>query len=1241
MKTFYSSRTIRSLLTMILLLLSDLLFAQGQGRVNIFELMERRDLRLSEIDAIARKHFDVVGRERGTGHKQYERWKFEMQFHLDEKGYLLPAGYDAQQYQAAASSMEAPAQAGAWTESGPTSWNRTSGWNPGVGRITAIAVSPSDTSIIYITTPGGGIWKSSQGGNQWVPLADYNNAMMNMFSVAVDPSNPDIVLAGNTSGTVYKSTDGGYTWTSRNGNAGNTKKIIFHPTDQQILYAVGTSGISKSIDGGNTFVRKFSGGVEDIEFQPGNPAIMIASGNSIFRSSDGGETWATLGAANGVNFSARTLVSVSPNNPQVVYAVQANGSEFGRMLRSVDGGNTFITTVTGSATSGTNYFGYETTGTGTGGQASYDMAMTVNPLNANEVHIAGIICWKSTNGGTSFVAETAWSLPNSIGYNHADVHVLEWVGKTIYSGSDGGIYKSTDLGDNWTDLTRGLGIRQFYRIAVAKTDAITLTGGAQDNGSSVMRTTGWVDWLGADGMDCLVSPLDAKIIFGTSQYGSLYRTIDGGNSRTNLSKPENGAWVTPLAIESNSNNFYAGFVGVYKYTNNGASYTKISGSVITSLVTSLAVAPSNSNYIYASTGTVLYVTKDGGATWTSYTAPASINSFDVHPTDPEKVWITCNSTTNRVLVSTNAGVSFTNISGNLPAVAARSVKVDDTPNEGIYAALNIGVYYTNKNMTGWINLTDNLPQVAINEIEIHKTAGKIRIGTYGRGAWERALYTACSAPVSLTATNITTSEATVNWAADAAATGYNVEYKTTASSTWNTAIANTQQTSYTITGLAQGTSYDWRVNIICSSGTSDYAASAFTITTQCPDPANLQAANLTTNAATLSWSAAAGATSYTLEYKTSASQTWTNISSSLTATSYELSGLAEGTTYDWRVQATCTAGNGNFATAQFATRITCNAPVNLQATNIASTSATLSWAAVSGATGYDVETKLSSSGTWTVRAAGITSTNYNLAGLTASSVYDWRVRTNCGTLGGYSTYAQSQLTTTAAPCTDNYESNNTNKQAKSIGYPSSITASIGSGTDVDWFKFTTTTSATKIRITLSNLPANYDVYLYDKGLRELGRSVQTGTTSELVIYNGTATRATYYIKVQGANSSSFSASSCYSLMLESSSVNFTPSFNDVTQSNIISPQVMEETSKWKMYPNPARGLVNINFSSSERTKGQLQIIDMSGKILQNKTVDIIAGSNFYSLDLKQYVRGIYMIRLSTGKKSFTNKLLIE
>lgn len=184
---------------------------QAQDRVNIWELMERRDLRLSEIDALAKRHFDLVGRVRGTGYKQYERWKYEKQFHLDQNGYILPADYDALQYQQASTEMAAPTQAGAWTELGPQYWSRTTSWNPGVGRITSIAVFPANTNIIYVTSPGGGVWKSTQGGNQWTPLTDQNNAMMTMFSVAVHPTNESLVFAGNNAGNIFKSNDGGAT----------------------------------------------------------------------------------------------------------------------------------------------------------------------------------------------------------------------------------------------------------------------------------------------------------------------------------------------------------------------------------------------------------------------------------------------------------------------------------------------------------------------------------------------------------------------------------------------------------------------------------------------------------------------------------------------------------------------------------------------------------------------------------------------------------------------------------------------------------------------------------------------------------------------------------------------------------------------------------------------------------------------------------------------------------------------
>lgn len=716
----------------------------------VWSLMERKDLRLVDIDRQAEDYFNRVGKERGTGYKQYQRWKYEQQFHLDSKGFILPDDYDKKNYAASLSespSLPAAIDSWSWTEMGPSSWNRTTSWNPGVGRITSIAVSLVNPNIIYITSPGGGVWKTTQGGNQWAPLVDYDNSMMNTYAVAVHPTDPNVVIVGKTNGQIAKSMDGGISWNNYDAFVGVIRKILFNPYNPDMVFAVGTSGISKSVDGGQTFIRKSTVNTEDIEFQPGNTGIMIASRNSLQRSVDFGETWTTLGVANGITTSDRTLVSVSPANPQLVYAVQANGSVFGRMYRSVDGGNTFVTTVIGDPAAGTNYFGYETNGRGTTGQAGYDMAMTVNPNNANEVHIAGITCWKSLDGGYTFIPTTAWALPNSIGYNHADVHVLEWIGNTIYSGSDGGIYKSTNYADDWVDLTSGLGIRQFYRIAVSATNPDLVTGGAQDNGSSILKNNGWIDWLGADGMDCVVSPLDANIIWGTSQNGGIYRTDNGGLSYRGLPRPNEGNWVTPLAQVPNSNVIYGGWQGVYKSTDLGVSWTKLSGNTITAKLSVLAVAPSNPQYIYASTGSILYVTTDGGTNWTTYSLTSiTISSITVHPSIPTKIWITNTNSASPVLFSTNAGSTFTNYSNGLPTMAARSIAIDDTPEEGLYVAMNIGVYYINTKMSAWMNLTKNLPLVAINDIELQKLTRKIRIATYGRGVWEGTMFNACGTP---------------------------------------------------------------------------------------------------------------------------------------------------------------------------------------------------------------------------------------------------------------------------------------------------------------------------------------------------------------------------------------------------------------------------------------------------------------------------------------------------------------
>ena len=693
------------------------------SQTNIFELMERTDMKIQDVEAWADAYFARVGTGQGTGFKQYQRWLYERKFHLDENGYYISAEREDRAYYEAIRAMGIKNRAVMnWTELGPQTWTYTSGWNPGNGRLTSVAVNPADTTIIYVSSPGGGIWKTSNGGTNWTPLIDFvNSAWMNIFNLYIDPNSTSTIYASLSSGGVLKSTNSGSTWTTTGSGPSSSRQVKVHPSNSSIVFCAANNGIWRSTNSGTNWTQVSTVSTEDIEFKPGNPDVMYASGSTasgcVLRSADNGLTWTVMTSGNGITNVGRTLLAVSAANPNIVYAVQANGSLFGRMYKSTDSGLNYVTTVIGDPASGTNYFGYETNGTGTTGQATYDMAIVVNPLDANEVHIAGIICWKSTNGATSFVAETAWSYPNSVGYNHADVHALEWINKTMYSCSDGGIYKSTNYGGDWTDLSAGLGIRQFYRIACARTNANVITTGAQDNGSSFRRSNGsWVDWLGADGMDNIISPTNADIAIGTSQYGSIYKTTNAGASRTDLPKPSNGNWVTPLVMHPTSHDtVFGGWTGVWKSVNGGSSWTNISPTITVTL-DALAVSPANTKYIYASKTNTLYRTNDGGTNWTSVTAPGTITSIFASKNDPSKIWISCNSSTNRIYLSTDMGTTYTNLSSGLPAVAARSVVVDEDAVETIYAGMNIGVYYRDNITNTWTEHGTGLPLVAVNEV---------------------------------------------------------------------------------------------------------------------------------------------------------------------------------------------------------------------------------------------------------------------------------------------------------------------------------------------------------------------------------------------------------------------------------------------------------------------------------------------------------------------------------------------
>jgi Secretion system C-terminal sorting domain/Bacterial pre-peptidase C-terminal domain/Fibronectin type III domain len=379
----------------------------------------------------------------------------------------------------------------------------------------------------------------------------------------------------------------------------------------------------------------------------------------------------------------------------------------------------------------------------------------------------------------------------------------------------------------------------------------------------------------------------------------------------------------------------------------------------------------------------------------------------------------------------------------------------------------------------------------------------------------------------------------------------------------------------------------------------------------CADPAGLASLAITTTSATVSWGAVSGANSYDVDYKLSSSATWTNAATGTTATSVNLTGLTAATTYDWRVRANCTASSSNYVQAQFTTQsvAVCNTPTGLSSSSITTTGATVNWSAVSGANNYDVDYKLSSSATWTNAATTTISTSVAISGLSASSVYDWRVRANCAS--GSSAYAQAQFTTSAPPttCPSSYDNvaNGAFSNAQPIPLNTDIKGRISPSADNDYYRFTVTTGGT-VSITLTTLPADYDIRIYNNAQSQIAISQNGGTTAETLNLNLAA--GNYFARVYGWNGAN-NATICYTLKVATGTAT-APQLNDVfTGKTAVS-----------LFPNPVQQKLSVSIKGDDNTKNIL-VFDVNGRIMLNQpAMGIIT-----TLDVQKLPAGIYFLKV--------------
>ena len=885
------------LLLILFLVISNLLLAQIPNTVinqyhldNTSTFYQIQDAMNNYFASLNVKNGYVLDRGEQTkmpGWKLYKRWEYYWEQRINHITGEFPQTnsvieYDKYKFNLGKLNKQT-SYLESWVNLGS---NYSTGGYAGIGRINCVAFHPTDLNTFWVGSPSGGLWKTTNGGSSWAILND-NQPVLGVSDIIIPSdyatSNTIYIATGdrdagsmwslgggqaadNVSVGVLKSTDGGASWnTTGLSYVNNLGKLVYslliHPSNNSILFASTTDGIYKTTDGGTSWVQKSVWPSWRLAFKPGDPTTMYSSrkingGPYFAKSTDSGETWTSIQIT---TTGYRTELCVTPADPNIIYLLAANsGGGLLGVYKSTNSGASFSRVDAGSK----SMLYYYSDGSGSNiGQGSYDLTIASSPTDANTVFIGGINTWKSADGGVNWVVNNMWT--SYSGYNfsgapevHADKHALSFQnGTTLFEGNDGGIYKTTNGGSSWIDLTNGMVTSQIYRIGVAQLDANTVLTGLQDNGSKKYSggSSTWVDVYGGDGMECIVDYSNSNYMYVTYVQGEIHRNTDGFSTYATTTISANipggqpvGAWVTPYIIDpTNSTILYTGYDKIWKTSDRGNTWTSASQVLSSSQkIRSLAIAPSNTSIIYAADLSHLWKTTDGGATnWSAITLPStatSVTYITVKNNDPNTLWITYGGYNDgsKIYQSTDGGGSWTNISTGLPNLPVMSVVYYKaaTDRNVLFVGTDVGIYVKD-GANNWASYSTGLPNVVVTELEIYYGGGtnKLRAGTFGRGLWETNIEAAL--PVELSSFTALFNNHSVNlkWTTKTEVNNFGFQIERTNLTTRDLSFnkigfiqghgfSNSQNDySFTDNSVVAGNKYSYRLKQIDNTGSAAYS----------------------------------------------------------------------------------------------------------------------------------------------------------------------------------------------------------------------------------------------------------------------------------------------------------------------------------------------------------------------------------------------------------------------------------